>query len=77
LVDLIEKCGGRGRIAPIENNSINEERKEAQVVRIIEMVELIKLKNNKKHFSNIAFLLATAYTLNYRSEEITKDTIAI
>jgi hypothetical protein len=77
LQDLIRKCGGRPRIAPIENKSTDVKRKEAQVKRIIRMVEEIKRTNNNTHFTNVAFQLATAYAYNRRSEEISMETMHI
>ncbi|XP_060604927.1 GTPase IMAP family member 7-like [Ruditapes philippinarum] len=77
LQDLIRKCGGRTRIAPIENKSTDVKRKEAQVKRIIEMVEEIKRTNNNTHFTNVAFQLATAYAYNRQSEVISMDSIYI
>ncbi|XP_060577203.1 GTPase IMAP family member 8-like [Ruditapes philippinarum] len=77
LQDLIRKCGGRTRIAPIENKSSDVKRKEAQVKRIIEMVEEIKKTNNNTHFTNVAFQLATVYAYNRGSELLSPDTIYI
>ncbi|XP_060555970.1 GTPase IMAP family member 9-like [Ruditapes philippinarum] len=77
LDDLIKKCGGKLRIAPIENASPDIERKEAQVKRILDMVEEIKSTNNNTHFTNVVFQLATVYATNWCSEEISKNSIYI
>ncbi|XP_060596488.1 GTPase IMAP family member 9-like [Ruditapes philippinarum] len=75
LDDLIKKCGGKLRIAPIENTSPEIERKEAQVKRILYMVEEIKNANSNTHFTNVVLQLATVYITKWSSKETAKYAI--
>lgn len=75
LHELVTRCGGRTRVACIDNTAASE--KDKQVKRIIEMVEEIKRSNENAHFTNVAFKLATSYAYSKNSKQITNDSILI
>ncbi|XP_053380939.1 GTPase IMAP family member 4-like [Mercenaria mercenaria] len=76
LSELIKRCGGKRRVAYI-NNKADKILKEIQVKQILELIEDIKQSNNNTHFSNVAFELATSYAYNKSPDRITQDSIHI